>query len=295
MPAFDHLPPASFDGIEFPVRRVEVTGALRHHVHEYPHSPGGEQEPLGRRLYSIRMTALFHATFKRYPGLWPQRLDALRGRFEIEKRAELVIPTIGAIQARAVQWRTVMEAKVQSGEDAEIEFLEVQTSPFLISALAKALPGDVGAAHDAFEEEAAKMPYRPDIFDSIRDAANAILAFRDQAELYGMWLESKLLGLAALCAEADGALDILQDPQWYRVLDALHELWAQANELARNVTGKRSEPRFYVVPSVMAVGQVSTAIYGDATHAVELLQLNDFDDAFAIKAGTRVRYMPEAA
>lgn len=295
MPVFDHLPPASFDGIEFPVRRVEVNGGIRDHVHEYPHSPGGEQEPLGRRLYTIRMQVPFHATFKRYPGLWPQRRDALRGRFEVEKRAELVIPTIGAIQARAINWRTVMEAKVQSGEEAEIEFREVQTGPFLISALAKAIPGNVEAAHDAFEEEAAKMPFRPDIFDGIRDAVNAILAFRDQAELYGMWLESKLLGLAALCGEASRTLDILQHPQWYRVLDALHQLWAQANELAKNVTGSRSEPRFYVVPNEMSVSQVSTAIYGDATHAVEILQLNDFDDAFAIKAGTRVRYIEEAA
>lgn len=295
MPAFDHFPPASFDGIEFPVRRVEVTGALRHHVHEYPHTPGGEQEDLGRRLYSIRMTALFHATFKRYPGLYPQRLDQLRGRFEVGKRAELVIPTIGAIQARAVSWRTVMDAKARSGEEAEIELLEVQTGPFLISALAKALPGDIQTSLDDFDLEAAKLPYQPDIFDAIRDAANAILALKDQAELYGLLLESKLLGLAALCAEADRALDILQSPQWDRMLDALHELWAQASELAKNVTGKRVEPRFYVVPSVMAVGQVSTAIFGDATRAVELLQLNDLDDAFAIKAGTRVRYMPEAA
>ncbi len=40
----------------------------------------------------------------------------------------------------------------------------------------------------------------------------------------------------------------------------------------------------------MRINEISAAIYGDATHVDELLQLNALSDPFDVKAGTRIRY-----
>ena len=46
----------------------------------------------------------------------------------------------------------------------------------------------------------------------------------------------------------------------------------------------------FFVPRTMTVSEVSIAIYDDTTHALELLQLNAFDDALAIPPGTIVEH-----
>ena len=40
----------------------------------------------------------------------------------------------------------------------------------------------------------------------------------------------------------------------------------------------------------MTVSEVSIAVYGDTTHALELLQLNAFNDALAIPPGAIVEH-----
>src|SRR5262249_28189814 len=132
MPVFDQLQRASFDGVPFPVESVDVTSDLRHHVHEYPHTAGGDPEKLGRSLYRIQMLGNFQATFRAYPKLWPEALTKLRKTFEAEKTADLVIPTIGTIKAFITKWRQRSTAKIRSGEKVEIEFLEDQASAFLV-------------------------------------------------------------------------------------------------------------------------------------------------------------------
>ena len=82
MPLFDNLERASFAGYAFPVSDVEVTGGLRDHVHEYPHSPGGAPEKLGRKLYEFSFTSPMLAGFPRYPKLWPETAASLRIVFE---------------------------------------------------------------------------------------------------------------------------------------------------------------------------------------------------------------------
>ena len=58
--AFSQLLFASFDGIQFPVRKVNVKGGIRHHNHEFPKAPGAALEKLGRRPYMISMSPVFY-------------------------------------------------------------------------------------------------------------------------------------------------------------------------------------------------------------------------------------------
>jgi hypothetical protein len=108
-------------------------------------------------------------------------------------------------------------------------------------------------------------------------------------------IESKILGLAGLCKEFDQRIDIFDDPKNHRIMDALHDLWKAAQDLAGDVQQKSSRIFTYVVPQTMAIGDVSGVVYGDAGRGIDILQLNAIENAFEIPAGTVLRYYEDAA
>lgn len=299
--ALQRLPRASWKGtgggtkIEFPVRHVTVKGSMRHHVHEYPHSPGGAFEGLARRLYEIRMTCSFMETFKAYPNLWPLNLDTLRSSFERGDIGELTIPTIGTIQAHCINWTQSMDARVQSGEEVEFEFLEDISDLFLADIIIGQGTISIGDAANGFDVEVQKSGLQETIFDQIRDVSNVVLSYFDQGEAFSNLLAAKIEGLVAIITEADHDVLSLQDPRNFAVLNAMRDLYTSSVKLFQDILQQKGEIQLYIVPMLMPIGDVSTAIYGDATHGVELLQLNPIDDAFAIPAATRIRYYPSAA
>lgn len=295
--ALQKLPRASWKGkdgtkIEFPVRHVTVKGSMRHHIHEYPHSPGGAYEQLGRKLYEIHMTSSFMETFAGYPGLWPLNLDTLRSSFERGDPGALTIPTIGTIDARCVNWSQSMDARVQSGEEIEFEFLEDQSQLFLVDFIVAKNTVEMKSAVSNFEIEVEKSGSDVSVFDQIRATANLVLAYVDQGEAFSNLLAAKIEGLVAIIDEVDRDVDMLQNPQNWAVFNALRDLWASSVALFQDLLQTKGEIKVFVVPMTMPIGDVSSAIYGDNTHGVELLQLNPVDDAFVIPAATRIRYYP---
>jgi len=292
--ALQRLPRASFGGVEFPVNRVSMKCSLRHHVHEYPHAPGGAIEKLARKLYEVHVTALFHETFIQYPDLYPARLDRLRDLFETGTANDLVVPQVGTIKAVCINWSQSLEAKLQSGEQADFEFLEDQSQLFLVDALIRKSVVGISSSIDRYTVEAARSGVQGTIFDDIRDITNSILAFVDQGEAFLNLLESKVRGLQAILDETDRALEFLQHPENWRLWDAMRELWASNQKLLDNILDRQTPIAQFIVPMTMPIADVSSAIYGDATHAVELLQINNVDDAFAVPAGFRIRYYPAA-
>lgn len=284
--------------VEFPVRRCTVKGSGRKHLHEYPHAPGGAIEKLGRKPYEIHMSSPFMETFAAYPGLWPLGLDTLRNSFERQDTGKLTIPTIGTITALCDEWPQTMDARVQSGEEVEFTFTEDQSQLFLVDLLIGQGTVQVSEAFARFEDQVNKLPLeQASIFDGIRNAANAVLAYVDQAKAFGNLLDAKIQGLEALIAEANAdinfAFGLLQNPQNFFLFDSLRDLFQSVNTLAADIFQKRSALQTYVVPLTMSIADVSSAIYGDNSHAVDLLQTNStFDDAFAIPAGTNIRYYP---
>jgi prophage DNA circulation protein len=284
--------------VEFPVRHVQVHGSGRKHIHEYSHSPGGAIEKLGRKLYEIRMSCPFMETFDLYPNLWPLGLDSLRNSFERQDTGDLTIPTLGTIKAICDDWSQMMEARVQSGEEVELAFTEDQSQLFLVDEIIGNGQTRINDTFVRFEDEVNKLtPEQASIFDGIRDAANGVLAFVDQARAFGMLLQAKLDGLETLIAEADADITfgngILQDPENFFLWNSLRDLWASANQLTSDIFQQQIQLQTFIVPMTMSIADVSVAIYGDATHAVDLLQTNaSFDDAFAIVAGTKINYYP---
>jgi prophage DNA circulation protein len=292
---FAALPRAKFGEFEFPVESMRIKGGLRDHVHEYPHSPGGAPEKLGRKLYEIDVTSNFQTTFRAWPGLWPDRLHDLRDMFEKETTAALVIPTIGTIQAYCFEWDQEMAAKILSGEKATFKFREDQTSAFLVENFVQVSVQSMAAAGDRFAAEAAKQDPKIGIFDQITNAVNAGLALIDTANAYFGLVEAKILAVIQLCREADQRVSLFLDPSNNAMLEALKELWASATTLHENIMQKSSPLTTYTVPATMPVTQISTLIYGSTDRAMEILQLNPIENAFEVPGGMRLRVYEAAA
>lgn len=292
--AFEGLQRASFDGVEFPVKAARVHGGLRDHVHEYPHSPGGAPEKLGRKLYEFHVTPIFDARVDRvaWPNNWPGNLARLTRKFELELTATLVIPIIGAVQAYATDWSQAMVNKKLSGPDVEWVFREDQSSAFLVDQLIKVNGSLVGTLSDTLVVVAAADGFQPDFFQSVTALADQVLGYVDQVEAADAALAAKVDGLSALCEAFDAKLE-LADPKNCRTLAALHDLWQADNRLRADLLKRATPLVFFAVPRPMTVADVSVAIYSDALHVSDILRLNALDDPFRIPAGTVVKaYAP---
>jgi hypothetical protein len=308
--AFAKQLPCSFARIRFPYSDIEFQGGLRDHVHEYSHSDGGDPEKLGRKLNVIRITALFHDTFRKYPGLYPNALDTLLRYWEQGRTEELVVPQRGTFKAYAYGWTTRASAKVLSGETVTIEFredndgenalielvndrpLDVRTPALKLDARVKEA-GVQGDSLSAAQEDTALPGGDRDLFDSLQDLANSVFAIQDTAALNGQLYGAKLSQLAAICQRADG-LRSMQSTSSQPIVQALHELWAAAIRLGDDAQGKQRALQRYTTPQRMTMGDVAIAIYRDASRTSELLALNsgNYQEATAIPAGTDIVYSP---
>lgn len=295
--AFDILQRASFDGTEFPVEDMSVIGVLRDHVHEYPHTPTGKPEKMGRRNYEITFNARFEARAPGYPNLWPDGLRTIREAFESEKTAPLHIPTIGTINAYIRHIRQSMRARESlSGERCELVFIEDNPDEIILDALVA--PGKKGiqaqntSLQDAASADPSLLAQINDFLSKIDDAVNDVLSVQDQAEIYTLTLESKIERLSGQIDALDKVLRVDQSANASKVIDALHDLWGTVIDVERDILNKQSDLQSFVVPNLMSVTDISVAIYGDTTNATELMALNDFSDALAIPPGFIVRYYP---
>lgn len=297
--AANAFPRAAFDTIEFVYHELSVKGGIRHHLHEFPHSPGAEVEKLGRKAYVITFTSHFHnlpgsELDKQYPELYPTRLRQLRELFEKEKTAELVVPTIGTISAVATSWTQSFSASKPTGESVTLEFVEDQEARAFDDQTTDYGAAQISAVNDQLLAAAALAEFNAaatqSFFQDLNDAITAFQAVASAPDMMARVVEGKLRAIENLCIWGDSQLADLQKPENFLVVQALQDLWLSTKKLANNVVQTRGQLLRYRVPKVMTVGQVSTALYGSSERAVEILQLNAFEDALAIQAGTTVVY-----
>jgi prophage DNA circulation protein len=325
MAAFDRLKRASFAGLEFPVEEVSIDGGLRDHVHEYPHAPGGAPELLGRKLYSFRMRAKFHNTLLGWPAdLYPRRWNRLRNICEAGKPEELVVPTLGMLTAYAVNWPETMTARQRSGVTVEFTFREYVDTLFLNGLLDVTAPAAVEQAQQRLAYVTERYRQTPpgqvileapptdpllapnvpppdaakqdvlDLLGALDDAFNALLAIDDQADFYNTQLDLKIQRIISLSKEVASRAP-MQDARNARLRQATLAAWAAADDRRRDIERKRERVILYVTPlDRMSVHDVSRAVYGDQSRAVEILRLNALRDPFNIPRESALRmYRPE--
>jgi prophage DNA circulation protein len=295
------FPFASFDGTNFPYSKITIKGGIRYHVHEYPHSPGGDVEKLGRKLYEFEFTIPFHnlpgsKLEQQFQGLFPDRLKTFLSKFDQEASADLVVPSVGTMRCVATTWDGVADmAQALSGEEWVFRFVEDVDQASVV----KAVPNlGVHAMANAVEELQAKnlkAGLSPSLFDKLQDAVNEVLGILGEADMYSRLAAGKIEGIADLCGKLDRELKELQDPMNSPVLEALKDVWANAVDLAENIPGVQGgQLSYFRVPKIMTVGQIAMRLYGSAERGTDIMQINPIDDPFAIPAGFQISYVKAA-
>lgn len=291
MPVFDELQRARFGDVEFPVREISVHGGIRYKLHEYPHRPGSKIEKLGRKAYEIEVSVPFHANLIGWPNLWPEGLSEIRTLGEAQFTRELLIPTIGTVPAVCVDWSQVMSAKIRSGEDVRLKFIEDATSDFLFDALVQVTKVDLAALLKDFKIAAEKVTPRPTLFDSIDDLTLAISTVGDTASDAANQVAAKVAQCKELIETADRTLKVLTRPDETAapIIESMRDLWVALDTLERDIAETRTPLIPYVVPRTMSVGEISDALYQDGTRGAEIMRINPLTDPFLVKAGTRLQ------
>lgn len=313
-PLFDTLPRASFDDLDFPVSRIVVTCSLRDHVHEYPHSPGGAPEKLGRKLYEFSLSCPFYTGSKLYPNLWPETLSALRLLFENQTSASLVIPTVGTITAYCTHWVETAEPKTgRNGVTVELSFREDQSDLFLVSNLLAQLSSGITSNTAAYAAALANQKGRlaavraagvdfPDVLlltqidptslaalNLVLTVAGQVLTALAEAANFGFAVAALAADLVTVCSLAYD-LPIWSDDTRFPLLYALGDLWLNAQQLQQDALSVGIQVVSYTVPQPgMGVGAISTALFGDASHAIDILQTNAIVDPFFVPGGTVIK------
>ena len=288
MPVFDELQRASFAGVEFPVREITVHGGIRYKLHEYPHRPSAKIEKLGRKPYEIDVSGPFHANLIGWPDLWPDGLSAIRTLGESQATRELYIPTIGGVPAVCVDWSQVMSAKVRSGEDVHLKFVEDTTNDFLFDALVQVTKVDLASLLQDFRVAAEPVKPRPTLFDSIDSLTLAIASVGDTVTDAANQVGAKIAQCKELIETADRTLRVLSRPDETAqpIIDSLRDLWESMDTLERNATSVSTSLYPFTVPRTMSVSEISASLYGDGTRGVEIMSLNPITDPFQVRAGT---------
>jgi hypothetical protein len=289
----EKLLPLKVFGTVVPCRRVRVRGGMRDHEHIYPHSPGAGVELLGRDLYKIEVSPIFDANLlpDKYKGIWPAGLKKLRDLFDVGTRSEVSIPTVGIIRAYCKTWEQEFDAtRCLSGEDVTWHFTEDSENLRLSSQTINLGQGLSNASLTLQATLSASPLKKTNLWDQIFRAIDAVMAYRDQYELYASLIESKLLAILSLLEQIDNAADELQDPSSWAIIEAMHQVWTQTRAFYQDQKQLGLVSVWYKTKQVMSCMQLAVILFDDSSKSSELLQMNGFTDPFAIPAGTNVKY-----
>lgn len=293
-----------FGDIYFPGETHHLDGKYRHHVHEYPHSPGGAPEKLGRALYHVTVRGNFQSTFPRYPDLYPNGMNKLRGYYELGTTLTFQHPTAGRFPAFIVSWSQVRDARMLSGEKVDIEFLEDQSAQFALAELVlSADETSIGISEAQLEQDLASVQEQLaltqntlSIFDALQTAVNLVLAVQDTSKLYGNLYAARVNQVVGLCQQLDAAMDLQDARAWPLVAD-VQAVWQNALNISSDLQQQRVEIQYYTVPFTMPLAQVAINLYSDASRQSDLLSLNAdvVVDPLSVTANTKLRYYPNTA
>ena len=294
---FDQVQRASFNDIDFACERYSVKGSFRDGVHEYRHTPAGQPEKQGRRLYTFEFDAVFSAATPLYPTAWPDDWDQLINAFEQGKTADLVVPTIGTIPAYCIDWPVDVDfRRNRDGIRARLVFREDQQQLFLSLIDGSINPDALPAKTSNLIESALDAGLGEDLFTSITNLVNDIASAGDYYEMQAELYADKVAGIITACQRVDEKVKELNDPKNWKVVRANAELCVAAIKVSESILRKAVPIVDFVTPALMSVLDVSMNLYGDTSRAGELLGLNRdpiIDDAFSIPPGTVIRaYAP---
>ena len=319
MPFFDHTQRCSFGGFEFPIDSIDVRGGLRDHIHVFPHADGGAPEKLGRKLYEISVSAIFDEGMQLiYPDLYPDTLWKLRILFEGGITDDLVLPNLGTIKAYCRDWPQSWKAAVRSGERATFMFVEdpqvAQLSVFNLNTVPdsqETMFGDLDdfnvraqqSADRLAAQQQATVPggvldvtqcslINPDLVAQMGSVFGEIAALRGVADLALTRLDQLVASLTSYASQIENTIT---SPFDYQLLYIMQDMVAASVAFQNNQLASLGTLKTYVVPRRMTAMEIASAVFGDSSRTMDILDLNPITDAFNVPAGTLVNYIDSTA
>lgn len=293
--AFSALQRASFDGVEFPYEDIEIVGVIRDYIHEFPHTPTGKPEKMGRKNYEFRIRVPFFAGFPAYPDLWPERIGLIQGYFENQLTKILHIPTMGDYRAYIRSFDRQTVSSILNGERGTLVFIEDDNPQTDISFNTLTTIGPVSIDKQLGQViQKASLSETPGIgslLTALDESVTALIAVRDQVDIYGNLIEAKTLRVSAQCEALDRAFRINNGDG--AAIDANLALWANIIRSTNDIKEKQTDLVVFITPSAMSITDLSIKLYNDTTHATELLQINAVSDPLRIPPNTRIKYYPD--
>lgn len=280
-----------------PFEESEKESGVRDHIHVFPHSPGGLPEKLGSELKAVTLRCIFDTAFNGvYPSSYsyPGTLDALEDACDAQSTGVLVLPTSKTpIRAYIRKLHRTQTARVTSGERATISFMQDQT------VAEKFAQTKVQSSANNLVSDATVFAAITSDFDSVLPARmsgliTSLVALNGTSQQFSLLAASLVDQIADVAAQID-ALPELDDPAQWLIVDATHDVLYDAILLGQNIQQQNQAIQFYVVPSEMTTQQISVAIFGDSTHADDIYDENQIDDALAVPAMTRIQYFADVA
>lgn len=294
---FDTWNRLSFGGIEFPYTELSIKGSLRHHLHEYVKRPGGEVETLARRAYTVTARCEFVDVFQAYIDLYPSRLSALISLCEQGFAQDLFIPQFGrSMKFKCTEWPRTISAAKRSGEQVDFTFLEDSTEQFTVLNLIGSRVAALWPKAAVLQIEITKLGNFEALswLEKILDAIEAFLTAYDLATAEAEYVTARIdvvIGRLNRLAQ----LPVMALATSAPANTAMLGLWSVAVQIrnaqlaaSRPLLGWRTNKPF------MSVVDISMSLFSTPAKSVEILRLNDFDDAFFIPFGTPIRYLAPA-
>lgn len=289
--------PAAFGDIAFPFIQLSIKGSLDHKVHKYLHRPGGEVEDLARRAYEFRFECQFDSESRAWPDLYPDRLGQLVALCESGQTFALYVPNLASeVQAKATDWPRTLHASVRSGERVEFAFVEDSTDQYTTNNIISFAAGTAPAQFDALSARVNEVEDEEalSLLDKVRSEVDKWRTTVESAQLVAEYQFAQMDALLGAC-EAMARAPALQLAQNSLVLRAAISLWSTvAKARTAALTSSRPLAAWVTDRDALTVVDVSLKLYGTPANSLELMSLNELDDALNIRLGTSIRYRAAA-
>ena len=296
MATFDETQKLFFGGWRIPYSEFTIELKAPSHQHRYPHTPGAALEKMGRELYVFDVQGVFDDSLTPETLFvnWTEVIAGLREFAEDESTEDATIPLIGTIRAKIENLKIKVSSKRTSGPDGvSFTILEDMSDKFLGANIFTPQTGKLGSALDKYTLELNTNPQKKSLFSSINDAVAGVMAFKDQALLYGSLLESKILYAIDLIKYAENTLEELQNLDNLSLFQSIMDLWSAMADLLLDRFSNQDQLKKYTVVRDSTLQQIAIAISniaGRKIDAGDLLGLNIIDDPFRVPAGKILNY-----
>lgn len=295
MDALRSLPEAAFDGVRFPVERIDTDGGNDIVEHVAYRRPGADVEPTGRKAWRGTMTVPLINTpilVARYGTLFPNLRRTLYDRFTERPIATLMHPTLGQFTAAIGEVSETASADDRGGVRLTMRFVEHDASVSLVAG------PDVNATPVNPQQNATVAARAADRanagvagYQTTLPVVNAQIAYLDAAPRTFTQIAASIRVMLQP-VDANLALPALS-------LASAHAAYVASVTLRSAIYAMRDQliptpqtSRIYTTPRTMADWEVAFAVYGDASLTTLIRSANAITNPLAIPAGRALTIIP---